>query len=118
LSGRERPFVQLSRHESDRDDAILALVSGDRELFEQVAELEAQVADLRRDVARLWLAYGSHERRLLGGDPAQSDASGDPGAVGGRLADLDDVLAAIERATEALESAYEDEAGAETDREA
>jgi hypothetical protein len=84
-------------------------VSDDRELSEQVARLETQVADLRRDVARLWLAYGRHE----GLGAAKLEASGGSGAAGEQLAELSEVLAAIERATDALEGAYEDGAGAD-----
>lgn len=79
-----------------------------RPLDARVDQLASEVAELRRDVARLWIAYGRHDR-LLAGATADSVDEGGSAAATAELSELDRVLAAIERATEALESAYEDE---------
>ena len=92
---------------------------------------------MRRDIAALWLAFNQHERTLrdlagrleaslgalappLGAGPEAAAAElpgaeglADPGRVAApiseQLSDLDDVLAAIERATEVLERTHADE---------
>lgn len=102
---------------------------------------DAELAELRRDVAALWLAFGQHERTIrevletlertsgvaldppggragpgqsgaaaaapgglpeVGSAPAGSDAA----SIGAQLSDLDQVLAAIEQATQTLERGY------------
>jgi hypothetical protein len=109
---------------------------------------EEQIAELRRDVAALWLAFGQHERtiqdmlvaleRLAGvgvdppgarademREPAGGDAAPDTptaapdtptgettrgeDAVGLQLGDLDQILVAIEEATQSLERTYHEE---------
>jgi hypothetical protein len=117
-------------------------------LDRQSAELgarEAELAELRQDIAALWLAFAQHDRmirRALGepdaaaeqaaaapasggeggsatertaaaGAPAGSAAAAtaeDDVAIGRQLSDLDDVLAAIELATQTLERTYVEEA--------
>jgi hypothetical protein len=101
---------------------------------------EAELAELRQDIAALWLAFAQHDRmiRRAIGDPetvtpdpsapAASASDGDPApeptpaaesptreaaaaddvAIGRQLSDLDDVLAAIELATQTLERTYAD----------
>jgi len=93
---------------------------------------EEQIAELRRDVAALWLAFGQHERTIremltalerltgLGVDPPGPQADTPPptprsplpdagGDIGRQLGDLDQVLLAIEEATQSLERTYQDE---------
>jgi hypothetical protein len=101
---------------------------------------EAELAELRQDIAALWLAFAQHDRmlrRALGeeeqpapptaepsppaaetGDPPPTAERvavppppapvGDDAAIGRQLSDLDDVLAAIELATQTLERTYVD----------
>ena len=89
---------------------------------------------MRRDIAALWIAFNQHERSLRdlagrleaslgalapplapeGTTPGHSELSGPPPTVSGdeisdQLADLDEVLAAIERATQVLEHTHADE---------
>lgn len=123
-------------------------------LDRQTAELgtrESELAELRQDIAALWLAFAQHDRmlrRALGEEapqpagverapgerpPAPSpagpevpraeapkgsagtapapSAAADDAAIGRQLSDLDDVLAAIELATQTLERTYAGEAG-------
>lgn len=92
---------------------------------------DPEIAEMRRDIAALWLAFNHHERRLrdlagrleasLGAPPPAPDpgeipgteALADPGQaatpISEQLSDLDDVLAAIERATEVLERTHAEE---------
>ena len=91
---------------------------------------DAQLAELRQDIAALWLAFAQHDRMIReltgGSDPGSDGASepeptacrsprsrlrraGDAESVGRQLSDLDDVLAAIEMATQTLERTYSDE---------
>lgn len=121
---RSRPFGYRKR---DVHDA----------LERQAAALgarEAELAELRQDIAALWLAFAQHDRmirRALGEEAASRQASGgappapagetpaeapagqasggavtDEAAIGRQLSDLDDVLAAIELATQTLERTY------------
>jgi hypothetical protein len=94
-------------------------------LDRQSAALEArdgELAELRQDIAALWLAFAQHDRmirRVLGHDgeaatgpaPARVSPAGDEAAIGRQVSDLDDVLAAIELATQKLERSYVAEAG-------
>lgn len=112
----------------------------------EISAKDAELAELRRDVAALWLAFGQHERTIrqvldalqrtsgIALDPpggrtgpgqpgaaaaapdAQGDAESSAGgseaaSIGAQLSDLDQVLAAIEHATQTLERGY---AGGET----
>lgn len=105
---------------------------------------ESELAELRQDVAALWLAFAQHDRmirtalndpsapaaaeprsfpsRPWDADPPAAEApppaqpSSSPvtgpspeGSIGRQLSDLDDVLAAIELATQTLERTYADE---------
>ena len=94
---------------------------------------DPEIAEMRRDIAALWLAFNHHERALRDlagrleaspGAPAPlpaadrdeipgTEAAADPGQaatpISEQLSDLDDVLAAIERATEVLERTHADE---------
>jgi hypothetical protein len=94
---------------------------------------DAEISELRRDLAALWLAFGQHERtirELLGAFERSSGVSidppggrtvpaGTPGSippapkpqpppdpVGEQLSSLDQVLAAIAQATDSLEQTY------------
>jgi hypothetical protein len=150
---RRRPFGVR------KADVLAALEHRDTELGAR----EAELAELRQDIAALWLAFAQHDRmirRALGQDdpapapasdgasapppgqqparpetaspappgPAGEDAPAEPGpsaaapqaqaadpaqaaaaadaAIGRQLSDLDDVLAAIELATQTLERTY------------
>lgn len=95
----------------------------------------SEIEELRSDIAALWLAFGQHERILrdlvarlgaalgaagavAGGGREQAGAAQEPSGpppISRQLSDLDDVLAAIERATEVLERTHADELGAEPD---
>ena len=99
---------------------------------EAFAARDAEVAELRQDIAALWLAFAQHDRmiRTPGGgadpQPGQAPAPGaddphraDPSttgaateSIGEQLSELDEVLAAIEMATKTLEHTYADEIGA------
>jgi hypothetical protein len=100
---------------------------------EALATRDSQLAELRQDIAALWLAFAQHDRmirELTGGSdpgPAQEptpaetpDATAtapaatpaDAESVGRQLSDLDEVLAAIEMATQTLERSYSDEVAA------
>lgn len=113
-----------------RGDVERALADRDEAAGELAAELDArdaELAELRQDIAALWLAFAQHDRTLgqlrdeitAAGPPAESEHSEpsgeEPGSpapadsVGRRLADLDDVLSAIEMATQRLEQTYAEE---------
>jgi hypothetical protein len=87
---------------------------------------DSQLAELRQDIAALWLAFAQHDRMLreLAEKPGQPEREGpdappasaatplepsDPESVGRQLSDLDEVLAAIEMATQTLERTYSEE---------
>jgi hypothetical protein len=102
---------------------------------------DAEVTELRQDVAALWLAFGQHDRmirtaleqgaasrpaapprppaqpatqtpatRVPPADPTEEEAEPIPTAtITRQLSELDDVLAAIETATQSLERSYADE---------
>lgn len=102
---------------------------------------DSQVAELRQDIAALWLAFAQHDRMIrdLGGAPRAAGTSPEPPlehegaalqgasetaddtpaesasavegaeAIGQQLSDLDEVLAAIEMATQTLERSYAEE---------
>jgi hypothetical protein len=97
---------------------------------EALATRDSQLAELRQDIAALWLAFAQHDRMIReltgGADPGPAAApageAADPStpppdpahapdaeAVGKQLSDLDEVLAAIEMATQTLERTYSDE---------
>jgi hypothetical protein len=123
-----------------------------RQVEEEIAARGADVAELRRDVAALWLAFGQHERTIRQlleaveriarveidppGAPASAPAAGErepepapaprpeaedalgplAASIGGQLGDLDEVLAAIERATQSLERTYASEIAAASEQ--
>ncbi|MCO5327313.1 MAG: hypothetical protein M9964_09720 [Solirubrobacterales bacterium] len=124
LLGYNRADVE--RALSERDEAVDALGG-------ELDAREAELSELRQDVAALWLAFAQHDRMLRAlqgtepsptpapaddGDPA-TERSGapepdeppapEPPSVGNQLAELDEVLAAIEMATQTLERTYADE---------
>jgi hypothetical protein len=95
---------------------------------EALTTRDSQLAELRQDIAALWLAFAQHDRmirELTGGSdpgpaqapagesasapPPESAAAPDAESVGKQLSDLDEVLAAIEMATQTLERTYSDE---------
>ena len=113
---------------------------------EALATRDAELVELRQDIAALWLAFAQHDRLIRtvlslpeqgGPQPAARTAPGsaprrepaaDPGerrptagaAAGGdspppaisrQLSELDEVLSAIEMATQTLEETYADEIG-------
>ena len=53
------------------------------------------------------------EGRPVAADPVPASPAGEDAPIGRQLADLDDVLAAIELATQTLERTYVDEEGRE-----
>jgi hypothetical protein len=106
----------------------------DRRASEPATASGSEIAEMRRDIAALWIAFNQHERSLrdlagrleaslgaLAPPPASEGATagggelpGPPPTVSGdeisdQLADLDEVLAAIERATQVLEHTHADE---------
>lgn len=93
-----------------------------------LAARDAELAELRRDVAALWLAFAQHDRmiRAVIAPPERGDGpdrggeaaagaldlpEGGAGDTGTQLSDLDQVLAAIETATRTLERTYSEEVG-------
>ncbi len=100
-----------------------------------LAARDAELAELRQDIAALWLAFAQHDRLLRGGSPEQASitvpgedrperpsapAAPDPdaahaaaraAAIGAQLSELDQVLSAIEEATRKLERTYSSEIG-------
>jgi len=124
----ERPRLRtrpLGYKRSDVDEALEAR--------------DAQLTELRQDVAALWLAFAQHDRmiRALGGEDPKPAGQAEPAAagpttapadsaappqevdtgavaaeaesIGNQLSELDEVLAAIEMATRTLETTYADE---------
>jgi hypothetical protein len=99
-----------------------------------LAARDGELAELRQDVAALWLAFAQHDRILRSNDdgsvpPAPLSAQ-EPGAtafatsglpaggappaaeaasIGTQLTELEEVLAAIESATQSLERTYAEE---------
>lgn len=123
LLGYNRADVE--RALGERDEAVGALT-------DELDSREAELAELRQDVAALWLAFAQHDRmlRALQGtepspapagdvppapnptaatDPEPEPPEAEPPSVGNQLAELDEVLAAIEMATQTLERTYADE---------
>lgn len=105
-----------------------------------LGDRDALLAELRQDVAALWLAFAQHDRmirrELLGEAypsppaPPEPEPTSPPDlravpspdaiaaaegaeSIGKQLADLDEVLAAIEMATQTLERSYAEEIAAE-----
>jgi len=101
---------------------------------EAFAARDAELAELKQDIAALWLAFAQHDRmiRTLGGeapppateqpapatapersaapDPAErSTTEAEAESIGNQLSELDEVLAAIEMATKTLEHTYSEE---------
>jgi hypothetical protein len=95
-----------------------------------LAARDAELAELRQDVAALWLAFAQHDRLLRGdspeqpraagpeadpSEPADADPASDPAiraaSIGAQLSELDHVLSAIEDATRTLERTYASEVG-------
>lgn len=96
---------------------------------------DALLAELRQDVAALWLAFAQHDRMIREGlrgqdavaprgeeveasptaelSPDALAAAEDSASIGRQLADLDEVLAAIEIATGTLERTYAEEIATE-----
>jgi len=85
---------------------------------------DSELSELRRDVAALWLAFAQHDRMLRtlsGAPPPQAIAAPAPetpapepleseaASIGAQLSELDEVLAAIEMATQTLERTYAEE---------
>lgn len=120
-----------------RADVEAALEARESELGELESEIDArdaELGELRQDIAALWLAFAQHDRMLgelrraigapasataetgarpepeaaVRAKPANAPSGADP-SVGRQLADLDEVLAAIEMATQTLEQTYADE---------
>jgi hypothetical protein len=126
---RRRPFGYR------KADVQQVLQSRDAELGER----EAELVELRQDVAALWLAFAQHDRMIrsalgddagaaaprtrppepapsttpepdVGAPPAPAAAAAiEDAAIGRQLSDLDEVLAAIELATQTLERTYVEE---------
>lgn len=115
---------------------------------EALGTRDSELAELRQDVAALWLAFAQHDRMIREGlqhgvsgdegtsgareepppappaDPPPSEpelsanalAAGDSSeSIGRQLSDLDEVLAAIEMATQTLERTYAEEIASEAD---
>jgi hypothetical protein len=98
---------------------------------EALEERDRELAVLRQDVAALWLAFAQHDRMLRSlidrGEGQASPAAAEPGdpdppaedvpapprdaaaSIGAQLSELDEVLAAIEMATQTLEQTYAEE---------
>jgi hypothetical protein len=96
-----------------------------------LAARDAELAELRQDVAALWLAFAQHDRLLREGgttpvapattsgaasdrpapapEPSPSEAVVKAASIGAQLSELDQVLGAIEEATRTLERTYADE---------
>ncbi len=90
---------------------------------------DSELEELKQDIAALWLAFAQHDRmiRSVGGEtpppvtarpkpvePAEPAAVPSPidakaESIGNQLSELDEVLAAIEMATQTLEKTYSDE---------
>ncbi len=85
---------------------------------EVLARRDGEIAELRQDIAALWLAFARHDRMLeaLTGQEALPPPSPHPPrdlerpAIEDQLSELDEVLAAIEAATRTLERTYAEEA--------
>ena len=98
---------------------------------------DGELAELRQDVAALWLAFAQHDRilrTLTGGSapPAPAEETeqateavaeagqpagaaplaGEAASIGTQLSELEEVLAAIESATQTLERTYSEELAA------
>lgn len=90
---------------------------------------DTELAELRQDVAALWLAFSQHDRliRAVLAEPPSSPAPPAPAPappesrqapaaeaapINRQLEELDQVLAAIESATQTLERTYAEETGA------
>jgi hypothetical protein len=97
---------------------------------EAIEARDSELAELKQDIAALWLAFAQHDRmiRTLGDEdppPVQRSAAPTPRSepeplepspieveaesIGNQLSELDEVLAAIEMATKTLEHTYSDE---------
>jgi len=95
---------------------------------EALGARDAELAELRQDIAALWLAFAQHDRilRSLTGEssspsaepaPTEGDAPSagparlrsEAASIGDQLSELGDVLAAIEMATQTLERTYSEE---------
>lgn len=119
---------------------LLGLRAGD--VKAEIGARDSEIAELKRDIAALWLAFGQHERTIqevlkalerTGGGPiappgGRAAEAGQPSATQSRpgtepgsgslaqqLSGLDEVLGAIEEATRTLERNYAEEI--EDDRE-
>lgn len=124
-SAAKRPSLRRGLLGYRRDDVHQALDARD-----------AEVAELRQDVAALWLAFGQHDRMIRNAleqgaaarptepprpvekpatppaptvQPAPTGPAVAPESITRQLSELDDVLAAIETATQSLERSYADE---------
>lgn len=131
----EPPGPDPSRPDSPRlRRGLLGVRAGD--VSAEIGLRDAEIAELRRDIAALWLAFGQHERTIQelvstiedggggalvppGGRPTgaeqQSRAGREPGeaprgaSIAKQLSSLDEVLGAIEEATRTLERSYAEE---------
>jgi hypothetical protein len=99
-----------------------------------LAARDGELAELRQDVAALWLAFAQHDRILrsiaegsgppapvtehepgatagaTAGQPAgAAPPAGEAASIGTQLSELEQVLAAIESATQTLERTYSEE---------
>ena len=115
---RRRP---LGYRRGDVDDALAAR--------------DSELAELRQDVAALWLAFAQHDRILrtitegsaprtaAGAEPEPGSVAGagqaevppvagEAASIGTQLSELEEVLAAIESATQTLERTYSEELAA------
>jgi len=91
---------------------------------------DGELAELRQDIAALWLAFAQHDRmlRALTGEAPPPPSGTEPkrretpetaapsmpleteaASIGAQLSELDEVLAAIEMATKTLERTYSEE---------
>lgn len=120
LPGPARPKLRRRPLGYKRSDVDEAFEARDNEL-----------AELKQDIAALWLAFAQHDRmiRALGGEtpaplterprpeseplgapqPPPSQVEAEAESIGNQLSELDEVLAAIEMATQTLEKTYSEE---------
>jgi hypothetical protein len=136
----EEPGFVLPAPDASRPDGprlrrrLLGIKASDVEA--EIGARDTEIAELKRDIAALWLAFGQHERTIQeilkaierrgggaiappGGrgvaSQAPTPAGGQPEAgprgdsIARQLSSLDEVLGAIEEATRTLERSYAEE---------
>lgn len=128
------PAPDASRSDGPRlRRRLLGLKASDVEA--EIGARDTEIAELKRDIAALWLAFGQHERtiqeilkaiegggggaipppggRVQSGVPAPGAQKPDPeprgASIARQLSSLDEVLGAIEEATRTLERSYAEE---------